>query len=107
MAYQLAQAFRDDLERAAEVDITEAYQAHETAMATAHYAGQGVQVAQETFRVQQAKYRARASTILDLLESQSRLTQAQAELVQARYAIRLAVGGLGVLVGRRFYDPKD
>jgi outer membrane protein len=104
VARDLARAFREDLERAAEADVTEAYEAHRTALATARYASEGVAVAQENFRVQQARYRAGASTILDLLDAQSQLTGAQAELVQARYAIRLALAGLEALVGRRFQE---
>ncbi len=104
---ELARALREDLERAAEADVTEAYEAHRTALIAARYSEQGVVVAQENYRVQQARYRAGASTILDLLESQSLLTVAQAELVQARYAIRLALAGLEVLVGRRFHVPED
>jgi outer membrane protein TolC len=103
----LARAVREDLERAAEADVTEAYRAHRNAVETARYAQQGVEVAAENFRVQQARYRAGASPILDLLEAQSRLTEAQAELVQARYAIRLTLAGLEVLVGRRFHEPEN
>lgn len=106
-ARDLARALREDVERAAETDVTAAYEAHRTAIAAARYSEQGVGVARENYRVQQARYRAGASTILDLLESQSQLTVAQSELVQARYAIRLALAALEVLVGRRFHDPED
>jgi outer membrane protein TolC len=102
-----ARAAREDLERAAEADVTEAYQAYETARVETSYAIQAVAVAQENYRVQQARYRAGASTILDLLDSQSQLTEAQAELVQVRYATRLALAGLEVILGRRFHEPKD
>ena len=104
VAHDVAVAVRDDLERAAEADVTEAYEAHRTALLTARYAEQGVRVAQETYRVQQARYRAGASTILDLLDAQTRLTEAAAELVQARYATRLALAGLEALIGQRFHD---
>ncbi|MGE0441395.1 MAG: TolC family protein [Gemmatimonadales bacterium] len=104
LARDLARAQREDLELAAEVDVTEAYEAHRTALATARYAEQAVAVARENFRVQEARYRNGASTILDLLDGQSQLTGAQAELVQARYATRLALAGLEALVGRRFHD---
>ena len=107
VARDLARAVREDLERAAEADVAQAYHAHRTAIEAARYAQQGVGVAEENFRVQQARYRAGASPILDLLEAQSRLTESQAELVQARYAIRLALAGLEVLVGRRFHEPED
>ena len=106
-AHDVAKAIRDDAERAALADVTEAYEAHRTALAAARYAEQGVQVALENFRVQQSRYRAGASTILDLLDSQTQLTEAQAELVQARYATRLALAGLEALIGRRFHDLGD
>lgn len=107
VARDLARAVREDLELAAEVDVTEAYQAHATATVTVRFAEQAVLVAQENFRVQQARYQAGASTILDLLEGQSQLTVAQADLVQARYATRLALAGLEALIGRRFHDIGD
>lgn len=106
-ARDLARATREDLERVAEADVTEAWEAYQTARATADYSAQGLIVARETFRVQEARYRAGASTILDLLDSQSALTQAQAELVQARYATRLALAGLEAILGRRLFSDKD
>jgi len=57
--------------------------------------------------VQQARYRAGASTILDLLDAQAGLTEAQAEVVQARYAARLALAGLEAILGRRLFSDKD
>src|SRR6185369_14529812 len=57
----LARSLRADLERAAEADVTEAYQAFQTAQEETRYARQAVVVAQENFRVQQARYRAGAS----------------------------------------------
>jgi outer membrane protein TolC len=107
VARDLARVTREDLERAAEADVTEAWEAYQTARATADYSSQGVIVARETFRVQEARYRAGASTILDLLDAQSALTQAQAELVQARYAARLALAGLEAILGRRLFSDKD
>jgi outer membrane protein TolC len=106
-ARDLAQATRADLERAAEADVTSAWEAYQTARATTDYSAQGLVIARETFRVQQARYRAGASTILDLLDAQSGLTQAEAELVQARYAVRLALAGLEAILGRRLFSDKD
>jgi outer membrane protein len=106
-ARDVAVASREDLERSAEADVTEAYEAYETARATADYAAQGLVVAQENYRVQQARYRAGASTILDLLDAQSGLTEAEAELVQARYAARLALAGLEAMLGRRLFSDRE
>ncbi len=106
-ARDLARATREDLERSAEADVTEAYEAYQTARATADFSVQGLIVAQENYRVQEARYRAGASTILDLLDAQSGLTEAQAELVQARYAARLALAGLEAMLGRRLFSDKE
>jgi len=100
----VARVAREDLERSAQGDVTEAYRAYTTGRTAADYAAQGVVVAQETYRVQQARYQAGASTILDLLDAQTALTQAQSELVQARYATRLALAGLEAILGVRINE---
>jgi outer membrane protein TolC len=100
-ARDLAKATREDLERAAEADVTAAYEAYQTARGIAEVSAHGVLVAREVYRVQEARYRAGASTILDLLDAQTGLTAAQATLVQARYAARLALAGLEAMLGRR------
>jgi len=106
-ARDLARVTREDLERSAEADVTEAYEAYETARATTDLSGRSVLVAQENYRVQEARYRAGASTILDLLDAQSGLTEAQATLVQSRYAARLALAGLEAMLGRRLFADKE
>ena len=106
-ARELARAVRADLERAAEVDVTAGWEAYQTARATTDFSEQALIVAREVFRVQESRYRAGASTILDLLDAQSGLTQAQADLVQARYAARLALAGLEAILGRRLFSDKD
>lgn len=106
-ARELARAVRADLERAAEVDVTAAWEAYQTARATSDFSEQALIVAREVFRVQESRYRAGASTILDLLDAQAGLTQAQADLVQARYAARLALAGLEAILGRRLFSDKD
>lgn len=106
-ARDLARITREDLERSAQADVTAAYEAYQTARATTDVSGHGLQVAREVYRVQEARYRAGASTILDLLDAQSGLTEAQASLVQARYAARLALAGLEAMLGRRLFSDKD
>lgn len=102
-ARDAARAVREDIERGAEADVTEAYRAYETARASAEIARTAVIVARESYRVQDARYRAGATTVLDLLEAQSSLTEAQAVLVQASYATRLALAGLEAMLGRRLF----
>jgi outer membrane protein TolC len=65
-----------------------------------------VLVARENFRVQDTRYRAGATTILDLLEAQDRLTASEANLVQSRYATRFAVAGLETILGRRLLNDR-
>ncbi len=106
-ARDLARVTREDLERAAEADVTQAYEAYQTARATTELSSRSLLVAQENYRVQEARYRAGASTILDLLDAQSGLTEAQAALVQSRYAARLALAGLEAMLGRRLFSDKE
>ena len=106
-ARELARATRADLERAAEADVTAAWEAYQTARATSDLSATALVVARETYRVQDARYRGGASTILDLLDAQSRLSEAQADLVQARYAARLALAGLEAILGRRLFGDKE
>jgi outer membrane protein len=99
----VARAARADLERGARADVTAAYDAYETARQTVALRETGVIVARENYRVQEARYRAGAVGILDFLEAQVRLTQAEADLVQARYATRLALAQLESILGRRLF----
>jgi outer membrane protein TolC len=88
-------------------DVVAAYDGFTTARATADLAGEQVRVAGENFRVQQARYRTGATTILDLLKAQSDLDDAEAALVQARYATRLALAGLETILGRRLFPEPE
>jgi outer membrane protein TolC len=97
----VSRAIRSDLELAARRDVAQAYKAFEVGVASAEVAREAVDVAQENYRVQDARYRAGASTILDLLEAQVSLSDAESGLVQARYAALLARAGLEVIIGRR------
>jgi outer membrane protein TolC len=99
--HEVAQAIRDDLERGAWHDVTAAYDAYETNRATIDLDRYAVVVARENNRVQETRYRAGATTILDLLDAQNRLFQAEADLVQAMYNTRLARAGLEVILGER------
>jgi len=56
--------------------------------------------------VQQNRYTAGATTILDLLDAQLNLSQAEATLVQARYGTRLALAGLESILGKRLFTDK-
>jgi outer membrane protein TolC len=102
-----ARAIREDKDRAVQRDVTAAYDGYVTARAAAQQAGEGLLVARENFRVQQSRYRAGATTILDLLKAQADLDDADAVLVQARYATRLALAGLENILGRRLFQEQE
>ena len=56
--------------------------------------------AEEDLRVQQQRYAVGASTLLDVLTSQTQLNQARSDLIRARYDLRIAKARLEALVGR-------
>ena len=60
-----------------------------------------VLAAEEDLRVQQQRYTAGASTLLDVLTSQNQLSQAQTALIQARFDARVARARLESLIGQR------
>jgi outer membrane protein TolC len=100
----VARAIRADLERGALRDVTEAYEAYRTARATIDLTEAALDAATENYRVQEARYRSGATTILELLDAQIGLTQAQADVVQASYSTRLALAGLEAILGRRLFS---
>lgn len=100
----IARVTRRDVERAAERDLTEAYEAYLNARATESLRREGLLVARENYRVQDTRYKAGAALILDLLAAQAQLTQAEADLVQAYFAARLALAEIEALLGRRLFD---
>lgn len=59
-----------------------------------------VLAAEEDLRVQQQRYAVGASTLLDMLTSQTQLTQARAALIAARYDYRVARAQIEAIVGR-------
>lgn len=103
----VSRAIRTDLERGALRDVTEAYEAYRTARGTVDLSALALAAATENFRVQGARYRSGATTILELLDAQISLTQAEADVVQANYSTRLALAGLEVILGRRLFPNKD
>jgi outer membrane protein TolC len=97
-------ATRKDEELAVQRDAVEALLNYNTARASAALATEGVVVARENLRVQQERYRAGATTIIDLITAQVDLAAAEADVVQARHATRLALAGLEALLGRRLFE---
>jgi outer membrane protein len=100
----VARALREERERATAERMAQAYNGYETGRAGIELAQIGVSAATENYRVQGARYREGATTIVELLEAQEGLTEADATLVQARYAARLALAQIEALLGRRLLD---
>ncbi|MCK5439401.1 MAG: TolC family protein, partial [Gemmatimonadetes bacterium] len=73
------------------------------ARAAAQLATTAVVVARENLRVQDERYRAGATTIIDLVTAQVDLADAEAGVVQARQQTRLALAGLEAILGRRLF----
>jgi outer membrane protein TolC len=103
----VARTIREDLERAVRRDVSSAYDTYETATAAVELARVAVTVAQQNYRMQELRYRSGATTILDLLDAQVSLAEAEAGLVQARYQTRLALARLEAILGRRLFSNKD
>jgi outer membrane protein len=61
---------------------------------------QSVAAATEDLRVQQRRYELGATTLLDLLTSQTQLDNARIALIRARYDYRVAKAQLEALIGR-------
>jgi multidrug efflux system outer membrane protein len=98
-----AQAAREDAERASAERMAEAYHGYQTARAALELARVGVEASAETYRVQGARYREGSTTILDLLEAQVALGEAEASLIQARYSAWWALAQIEALLGRRLF----
>jgi outer membrane protein len=103
----VARTIREDLERAVRRDVSSAYDTYETATAAVGLAQVAVTVAKQNYRMQELRYRSGATTILDLLDAQVSLAQAEAGLVEARYQTRLALARLEAILGRRLFSNKE
>lgn len=100
----IARATREDRERGAAEVMAGAYHGYVTSRAGIDLALIGAAAATENYRVQRARYREGATTILDLLEAQVALSESQATLIQSRYSARLALAQIESLLGRRIFE---
>jgi multidrug efflux system outer membrane protein len=98
-----ARAVREDAERATAERMAEAYHGYQTARAALDLARVAVAASTETYRVQGSRYREGSTTILDLLEAQVALGEAEASLIQARYSAWWALAQIEALLGRRLF----
>lgn len=103
----VARTIREDMERVVRRDVTDSYDGYVTSAAAVELARVAVTVAQQTYQMQELRYRAGAGTILDLLDAQLSLVEAEAGLVRARNEARLALARLEANLGRRLFANKD
>jgi outer membrane protein TolC len=103
----VATAIRAQLERSARRDVAFAFEAYATSRAAEDLARDALVAAEETYRVQTARYQGGATGILNLLEAQFTLSQAQAGIVTARQITLLALAGLEAMLGRRLFPGKE
>jgi outer membrane protein len=95
-----AQAALRDAELRAQETLTQNIGALRSASQRVAVQAASVAAAEEDVRVQQQRYNIGASTLLDLLTSQTALAQAQQALIQARYDYLIARAQLEALIGR-------
>ena len=96
----VAEARAADTRRLVNAQLTQQIAAMTTAYAKIDIARANVAAATEDLRVQNERYRVGAATILDLLISQSALTTAEGDLVQARFDYLIARAQVEALLGR-------
>ncbi len=95
----IQEATAADTRRQVSAQLTQQIAALGTAFLKISITTDNVAATTEDLRVQQERYRVGAGTILDLLTSQASLTQAQTDLVQARFDYLIARAQLEALVG--------
>jgi outer membrane protein len=95
-----AEAQLRDARLAARQNLTSFLRSLQNAQARVQIQLQAVAASEEDLRVQQQRYALGASTLLDLLTSQTQLTQARQSLIQARLDARTARAQLSSLIGR-------
>lgn len=100
VALRNAEAQLRDAKLAAQATLTAQWRALANAQARVQVQLAAIAAAEEDLRVQQQRYALGASTLLDLLTSQTTLNQARQALIQARFDGRIARAQLSALVGR-------
>ena len=99
-ARDLAEARAADTRRQANAELTQLLAAMATTYEQISIARANVAAATEDLRVQNERYRVGAATFLDLLTSQTALTEAEQNLVQTRFNYLIARAEVEALVGR-------
>jgi outer membrane protein len=100
VAQSNAEAALRDAALAARQTLTQQLRSLQTAAARVQVQQASIAAAEEDLRVQQQRYQLGASTVLDLLTSQTQLNAARTALIQARLDARVAKAQLEALLGR-------
>lgn len=95
-----AQANLADLRRNLNAQVTSAFTTLANAQQSVTVSGLSVAAAQENVRVMNERYKLGVATIIDLLQVQQSLTQAEVNQVQAQYSYLRAKAQLEALAGR-------
>ncbi|HEY0777192.1 MAG TPA: TolC family protein [Gemmatirosa sp.] len=99
-ASQLAQVTASDAEREARSEVERRLGNIALTAQQVRLSQTAVQVARESYRVQNVRYGAGVATVLDLSNAEQQLTQAEQQLVNATYDYALARTSLNAFVGR-------
>ncbi len=95
-----AQSTAEDARRQVDASLTARLAELEAARAQIDITATSLQAATEDLRVNQERYRLGAATIVDVLSSQEALSQAEVDVVQARYNYVVAKAQIEALIGR-------
>ena len=100
VAEDVAEAALRDARFRAQQELTQYVGVLRTAQQRIEIQEVSVAAAEEDLRVQQQRYTLGASTLLDVLTSQTQLNEARSALIAARYDYRVARAQLEALIGR-------
>ena len=95
-----AEAALRDAQLGARENLTRSLGALRTAAERVEAQTASVAAAEEDLRVQQLRYGHGESTLLDVLTSQTTLNDARAQLIRARYDMRVSRAQIEALIGR-------
>lgn len=100
VAADIARASYEDSKRTVQANLTQRSVELEAARLRIEITARSLEAAQEDLRVQQERYRLGVSTILDVLTTTEALTQAEVDLVNARFDYLRAKAAIEAIIGR-------
>ena len=100
MNADIARANFEEARRAVQANLTQRTAELEAARLRIEISPRSLEAAREDLRVQQERYRLGVSTILDVLTTTEALTQAEVDLVNARFDYLRAKAAIEAIIGR-------